>query len=117
DIYSLGAVLYELVTGYQPHVAKNLVELLDVKRRVTPLAPSERRPEAGIPKALDALIAQTLSVDPSKRPQTAAVLCNALEGILSAKPAAKRAPAPRRRGLANTLVAGMSVLVLGIGGA
>ncbi|HYJ11849.1 MAG TPA: serine/threonine-protein kinase, partial [Polyangiaceae bacterium] len=44
DIYALGAVLYELVTGYQPHVGANLVELLDMKRRAPVLPPSVRRP-------------------------------------------------------------------------
>ncbi len=117
DIYALGAVLYELITGYQPHIAKNLVELLDVKRRVVPLAPSERRPEAGIPKALDRLLAKTLSVDPSQRPQTARELGQALELVLRTQPKREVPLAPRRRGLARSLVAGMSVLVLGIGGA
>jgi serine/threonine-protein kinase len=116
DIYALGAVLYELVTGYQPHVAKNLVELIDLKRRVRPLPPSERRPEAGIPRSLDALLGKMLSVDPGERPQTALELCRAFESILSEQRRVT-APAPRRRGLANTLVAGMSVLVLGVGGA
>jgi eukaryotic-like serine/threonine-protein kinase len=116
DVYALGAVLYELVTGYQPHVAKNLVELIDLKRRVSPPSPSARRPEAGIPKSLDALVAQMLSADPRQRPQSAAALCAALEAILSER-TPKAAPLPRRRGLANSLVAGMSVLVLGIGGA
>lgn len=116
DIYALGAVLYELVTGYQPHVAKNLVELIDLKRRISPLPPSERRPEAGIPKSLDLLLSRTLSVDPSRRPQTALELCSSLDAILTERPA-RAVVAPRRRGLANTLVAGMSVLVLGVGGA
>ncbi len=79
DIYALGAVLYELITGYQPHVAKNLVELIDLKRRAAVLPPSQRRPDAGIPKALDQVILRMLSVDPDLRPQTAAELCTALE--------------------------------------
>lgn len=117
DIYALGAVLYELITGYQPHVAKNLVELIDLKRRVTPVPPSERRPDAGIPKALDALLGKMLSVDPARRPQSATELCAALEAIVAEKPRAPSLELPRRRGLARSLVAGMSVLVLGIGGA
>jgi serine/threonine-protein kinase len=117
DIYALGAVLYELVTGYQPYVGKNLVELIDLKHRITAVPPSERRPEAGIPKALDVLVGKMLSADPSKRPQTASELCAAFEAILVEKPRATSPELPRRRGLARSLVAGMSVLVLGIGGA
>lgn len=118
DIYALGAVLYELITGYQPHVAKNLVELLDLKRRVLPVPPSERRPEAGIPKALDALLGKMLSADPQKRPQSASEVCAALAGILDARSTSVAFEAPRgRRGLAMGLVTSMSVLVLGIGGA
>jgi serine/threonine-protein kinase len=117
DIYALGAVLYELVTGYQPYVGKNLVELIDLKHRITAVPPSERRPEAGIPKALDVLVGKMLSADPSRRPQTASELCAALEAIVFEKPRAVSPELPRRRGLARSLVAGMSVLVLGIGGA
>jgi serine/threonine-protein kinase len=116
DIYALGAVLYELVTGYQPHVATTLVELLDLKRRVPPLPASERRPEAGIPKSLDALLASMLSVEPGKRPQSATELCASLERLVREGVAAK-SDAPGRRRLAMSLVAGMSVVVLGIGGA
>lgn len=117
DLYALGAVLYELITGYQPHVASNLIELLDMKRRVPVQAPSERRPEAGIPKALDALLCRTLSAAPEQRPQTAGELCAALERILRETASAAAPARRRRRGLALSLVAGMSALVLGIGGA
>jgi eukaryotic-like serine/threonine-protein kinase len=117
DIYALGAVLYELITGYQPHMAKNLVELIDLKRRLPALPPSERRPDAGIPRALDQLLLRMLSVDPANRPQTASELCALLEATLSEKTHVTKQLAPRRRGLAQSLVFGMSVLVLGIGGA
>lgn len=117
DIYALGAVIYELITGYQPHVGANLVELLDMKRRVSVVPASERRPEAGVPKALDALLGKMLSADPEKRPQTALELCDALERLLKEPQHAAPGLQPRRRSLALGLVTGMSVLVLGIGGA
>lgn len=119
DIYALGAVLYELLTGYQPHVAKNLVELVDLKRRVGVVPAGERRPDAGIPKALDGLLGRMLSADPARRPQSARELCAALEAILSERPSPELAAGGprRRRGLALSLVAGMSVVVLGVGGA
>ncbi|HYQ16311.1 MAG TPA: protein kinase, partial [Polyangiaceae bacterium] len=118
DIYALGGVLYELVTGYQPFVGRNLVQLLDLKRRFAVVPPSQRRPEGAMPKAFDELLGQMLSADPSKRPQSAAELCVAFERLLSEKPASVAVSAVNpRRGLARSLVAGMSVLVLGIGGA
>jgi tetratricopeptide (TPR) repeat protein len=59
-----------------------------------------------------------LSADPQKRPQSASEVCAALASILDARPARVAFEAPRRRrGLAMGLVTGMSVLVLGIGGA
>ncbi|HEY6079909.1 MAG TPA: serine/threonine-protein kinase, partial [Polyangiaceae bacterium] len=117
DIYALGAVLYELLTGYQPHVASNLGELIELKRRAPVLPPSERRPEAHIPKAVDELVAKMLSADPAKRPQSASELCALLERASKAPALRAAAPTARRRGLALGLVTGMSVLVLGIGGA
>jgi eukaryotic-like serine/threonine-protein kinase len=117
DIYALGAVIYELITGYQPHVGANLVELLDMKRRLGVVPASERRPDAGIPKALDALLGKMLSADPEKRPQTALELCDALERLAKAPSLVAASIQPRRRSLALGLVTGMSVLVLGIGGA
>jgi serine/threonine-protein kinase len=116
DIYALGAVLYELLTGYQPHVASSLVELIELKRRGTPTAPSVRRPEAKIPKAVDELVLKMLRADPAARPQTATELCSLLERA-GKQPLAGEVAQPRRRGLALGLVTGMSVLVLGIGGA
>jgi eukaryotic-like serine/threonine-protein kinase len=119
DIYALGAVLYELITGYQPHVAKNLVELLELKRRAPVVPASQRRPEGGIPRALDELLGEMLSADPSRRPESAAELCERLQAVLVTKPVASAGAAvsKARRGLARSLVAGMSVLVLGVGGA
>jgi hypothetical protein len=58
-----------------------------------------------------------LSADPEKRPQSAAALCETLERLGKEPLLTPGAPPPRRRSLALGLVTGMSVLVLGIGGA
>jgi serine/threonine-protein kinase len=69
DLYALGVVLYELLTGRCPHEAPTLRELLTqvVDGRHTPVA--ALAPEA--PPALQALVDQLLARDPSWRPTTA----------------------------------------------
>jgi serine/threonine-protein kinase len=43
DVYSVGCVLYELVTGRLPHHANNTIELLDLKAPTLPESPRQRR--------------------------------------------------------------------------
>ncbi|HEX4927949.1 MAG TPA: serine/threonine-protein kinase [Burkholderiales bacterium] len=65
DMYSLGVVLYELLTGKKPFLAENLEALLDKIVKLEPLAPSEVRRE--LPKALDAVILRALRKAPEAR--------------------------------------------------
>lgn len=76
DIYALGAVLYECLTGEPPFQARGLIELA---RRVLQGGPpplSAARPDA--PPALVALIERCLSLEPSERHPDARALCSEL---------------------------------------
>ena len=65
DMYSLGVVLYELLTGRKPFIAENLSALIDKIIKLPPLAPSEARPE--LPKELDRLVLRALAKSPAQR--------------------------------------------------
>jgi serine/threonine-protein kinase len=67
DIYSLGACLYEMVTGIEPYQGR-ADEVINQVARQAPPPPEERRP--GISNSISALICRLMARDPAKRPQT-----------------------------------------------
>jgi len=68
DIYSLGVVLYELVSGRLPFEAKDLSELVVAHRQSRPA--DLRRVAPHLPPELCALIGQMLAKEPLRRPQS-----------------------------------------------
>ena len=69
DIYSVGALLYEMATGRPPFPEKRLVQLFDAILHETPRAPSELNPH--VSRSFEAVIARALHKTPSRRYQTA----------------------------------------------
>ncbi len=69
DIYSVGALLYEMVTGQPPHGED---ELSPLRKQEPPRPPRELRSE--IPEELERVILQALELDPGKRHQRMAAL-------------------------------------------
>jgi serine/threonine protein kinase len=82
DIYQLGVVFYELVTGSTPFGGGDFVDTGDAILHKTPVPPSEHNPEA---VTVDAIILKCLEKEPSKRFQSAIELLDALFLIESGK--------------------------------
>ena len=77
DVYSLGLVLYQLLTGVRAHEANG--RIVPVKRLTEP-APSARSVAPHVPAHLSGLLELMLSVEPERRPNAVGVL-QALEAI------------------------------------
>lgn len=82
DIYSLGAVLYECLSGIVPFPKDSEVAVLYAHLADPPPALSEHRPE--LPGDLDAVISTAMAKNPSDRFETAGALVEAFETALDA---------------------------------
>jgi serine/threonine-protein kinase len=69
DVYALGVVLYEMVTGVAPFTADSPVSVAYKHVREDPVPPSERNPD--VPPDLEVVIATALAKDPEHRYPTA----------------------------------------------
>jgi eukaryotic-like serine/threonine-protein kinase len=84
DIYSLGASLYELVTGRRPFTAPDLMSLLMAVANDAPVPP--HRVLAAVPPGLSRVIVRCLAKRPEDRYASYAALTAALEPYASASP-------------------------------
>jgi serine/threonine-protein kinase len=94
DIYALGLVLYELVTGRTPFKARTVDDLRMEKEALVPPSPSELGRE--LDPAIERVIVRCLERDPLARPATIAEIAAALPGgdPLAAALAAGETPSP-----------------------
>lgn len=79
DLYSLGLVMFAMLTGSPPFRGGKVSEVLQRQRRETPPRVSVIRPE--IPASLDALIERLLAKNASDRPASALAVGRALDAI------------------------------------
>ena len=83
DLYSLGVILYQMLTGRPPFTDDDAVVVMARHIKTPPRPMSESAPEAGVPAELEAVVMKALSKDADQRPQDAdamsAELAHALE--------------------------------------
>ncbi|MEO8553834.1 MAG: hypothetical protein ABI678_27865, partial [Kofleriaceae bacterium] len=83
DIYSFGAMMFEVLTGQHLFNGSTAVGVLTKHLTAEPDPPSMRAPKAGIDPQVDAIVKKALAKDPGDRFQTAAALAEQLEEVYS----------------------------------
>jgi eukaryotic-like serine/threonine-protein kinase len=86
DVYALGAILYECLTGHPPFSGSGPMETMEQVVHKKPVPPSHLRD--GIPADLEAICLRCLEKSPSKRFPAAGAMADALLAYLSGKPIA-----------------------------
>ncbi len=93
DLYSVGVMLYEMLTGWLPHSAANVAELREKVRTSTPDPVGALRPDA--PRALELAVARALGKRADDRPASAAAMLTDLKRCLANPDAEPAPPAPQ----------------------
>lgn len=119
DVYALGTLLYECLTGQVPFVSASVVETVDKIRHDEPVPP--RRLQPSIPRDLETICLNCLYKHPTRRYASAQVLAEDLRRFLQGEPiVARRTPVwerswmwCRRRPAFATLIAASFLLIFG----
>jgi serine/threonine protein kinase len=120
DLFSLGCVLYQMVTGERPFRGDSTMQVLRALALEQPAAPCDQNPQC--PRTLSELILQLLHKNPVDRPASAAAIADRLDRVAGelAAPAVRRRKSRRSWAIAAAvlgllgLVAAASVAVIPI---
>jgi serine/threonine-protein kinase len=118
DVYAVGCILYQLLTGVPPFVDENAMEVIRSQVEEDPPAPRTRSPQ--VPAELEVICLKCLAKEPDRRYQSAGELAEDLRRFLAGEPITAR-PASvlyrvrkrLARNLPATIIAAAAVAVLG----
>ena len=82
DVYSLGTILFEMVSGKLPFEAKNAMDYIGMHVKAEPMRLAERHPNGVFPPGLEETIRRTLAKLPDDRTPSAAALAGQLRDVL-----------------------------------
>jgi serine/threonine protein kinase len=99
DVFSLGVVMHELLSGRQLFVGENDLDTLRLVKEMEIPPPSARNP--GVKRALDAIVMRALERDPERRFGSAGEMGDALETVVLRERYSTRALARKVRELAD----------------
>jgi serine/threonine-protein kinase len=111
DIYALGCVLYEMLTGTRAFDGPSSVVVMGKQLRDTPRAPRVQAGDRSIPPALDAIVMRAMKKLPAARFPSAEALCEALAETTAAP--ARRTASLRRFASAAAITLAMIAAAAG----
>ncbi len=85
DIFSLGVILYEILSLRSPWTGKSYDEVLEQVREMTPVKPNERNPDVEVPSELERLALRCLEKDPEERIQTVKELAENVRNFIEGR--------------------------------
>lgn len=94
DVYALGAILYELVTGQAPYQGSTAIDVIE-QHKYAPI-PSARSTNPQLPAAFDEFLRRVLAKEPASRVQSVEEMMGLLRAVLEGRPLPpdQRAAAP-----------------------
>jgi serine/threonine protein kinase/Tfp pilus assembly protein PilF len=122
DVYALGAILYEMLTGRPPFTAESPMETVLLLFQTEPVSPSRLQPK--VPRDLETICLKCLQKEPRRRYASAEAVAEDLRRFLAGETIAARPVSlpeqawkwAKRRPALATLAAGLCVAVLGLAG-